>query len=361
MKSMNFIFLLLLYSTSFVSSQQYHNYEIELVRTFPFGIEGEAMSLKMRSPTEIGEEFLMCFSDSDKFLIFDTEQVVFHEYNHNFEFIRRVQVNFEVGDILADRMEYISENEINLYSNRNINFYQYNNEGTSQIVILSRQSSGGFGFDMDTRISSMLYINNTIFYWLNDGDFLSIIEPGTNFIENNRNILNTEETRALFGENSEYEANGLNIDENNRLFLHDELITRDYDTFYLYWQERHRLTGSSEPERDFSMRGSSFLSRNFSNTPIFIGMDSDSNYYWSIGQSGILVFNAQGFLIDIFICDQAASKIWPTVHPSGDVYFFTWEEEYEEIQQFSDTPGPGSSIYEISSATFYLYRITRRW
>jgi len=155
---------------------------------------------------------------------------------------------------------------------------------------------------------------------------MSIINPGPNSDENNRNILNQEQTLALFNEPEKYGLEGVTIDDRNRLFIDGELQTKDYKTFYSYWME----------QMDFSDPDDYRLSEIHKYRPIniksaeyvhFLGIDNIKNMYWRAGNKTILVFDDSGRIKFRFEFDFLKSKTQPAIHPSGDVYFLDYDTE----------------------------------
>ena len=161
-----------------------------------------------------------------------------------------------------------------------------------------------------------------VFVYDQAGHIHSILHPTTDTGENRRNTLNSDATRALFTNNDEVIPEGLTIDEQDRLFLNSELVTRDYEVFLAYFIERysHRGPYGLLEEHAFRLTASEFM-------PL-VGRDGDGNWYWYNGFSKqIIIFDESGFVIDRFPLNPDQSLTIPAVHPSGDVYTLSFDDD----------------------------------
>ena len=205
-------------------------------------------------------------------------------------------------------------------------------------------------------LDTSVYINDTYFAWDRWRNIYSVVDPGPDNEENNRNVLGTAATRALFAPGSTYETNGLSIDDANRLFLNGELVVRDYETFLDYWIEVHSEQGIEQPDIGISMNAETFRH----GSPQYVGRDNDGNYYWGGGTTGI-VFDENGLLIDVFAVHQVLGRDFSSfVHPTGDIYFFGSKVE-SSGRDLSQGGALDMHPPQVDSVTFSLYRMERRW
>ena len=214
-----------------------------------------------------------------------------------------------------------------------------------------------FAFPEHLYLNSALYINDTYFGWTDDGEIYGVVNPGPDNEENNRNILNTAETRALFAEGSGYETNGLTIDEANRLFQDGELVTRSYRQFYEYWTDRYGREEWQSMEEHVSLLSSP------RNSATFLGYDQDGHWYWDISGRRVMVFNNFGHVFArINYQDILETRVRSAVDPStGDLYFFEMMVERSGPDITPSGAFDGSMRRPIEEVTFNLYRIERQW
>jgi hypothetical protein len=172
---------------------------------------------------------------------------------------------------------------------------------------------------------SSFYYGNVVFAYLKDGSVISVVNPGIDSKVNNQNMLNPLMTRSLFNKPESYGLRGLSIDEKNRFFLNDNLVTRFYNSFYEYWDERHkRIESKKDVKASFVKYARQFLSDGVPTE--FVGRDIRENSYWQ-RNNGIIVFDGEGWPIDLFFPKNESSvKTTFSVHPSGDVYFIDYDK-----------------------------------
>lgn len=180
------------------------------------------------------------------------------------------------------------------------------------------------------RAKSYFYHSNILFVHANDGKLWSIKNPGLDANKNKANLLNQEDTRALFAESGNID--GLTIDSENRLFLKGELKTVNYNTYTTYVASKNRGIAGTIKGFDYTYD----LLAKFKYQS-FIGSDIDKNIYWSSDRT-ILIYNKNGQLIESFRFDSNKSSTKPTVSPAGDIYFM-----------------------EINIDNIKLHKINRKW
>jgi len=203
---------------------------------------------------------------------------------------------------------------------------------------------------------NFIVFNNIIFSYLVNKKIICIINPTISIKKNINNIMDPAQTRALFQSNSGLDMDGLKLDQKNRLILNGEILTRDYDTFYSYWQEKHDENNEKQPKLNIDIKVDKYV--NYPTSLIYLGRDKDGNHYWGADNSVILVYNKKGFLLDAFKYDENKSKTIPAVHPSGDIYFLGYKESDKTVKK--NTEYFGEVEYK-PVVGFVLYRIKRVW
>lgn len=155
--------------------------------------------------------------------------------------------------------------------------------------------------------------SHVVFLYDDDGAIHAIMDPSHEPRQNRQNFLDSMETRALFTRADSVLPSGLLLDESDRLFLDDELVTRDYDTFVRFWfeQETSHWTSDSHAVRPYRS-AAGFR---------FVGRDDRGNWYWyDHTERSIIVHDRAGIIISAFQLDRERSTTTPAVHPSGDVF-----------------------------------------
>ena len=174
-----------------------------------------------------------------------------------------------------------------------------------------------YTFDFVNNSKSAFYHSNILFIHDKDGKLWSIKNPSLDDAKNRKNLLNEEKTLALFKDG---DIDGLTIDSEKRLFLNGELQTLDYAVFYKYYK-------SFYPNRELTIKAGLQVTDAAASSMVYIGYDSDGNYYWRLGQKHMAIFNHKGFTIDFFKYDRKKVSTTPAVSPSGDIYFMHHGED----------------------------------
>jgi hypothetical protein len=249
----------------------------------------------------------------------------------------RVQVFTEKG-------KFVSELKLKGRADRSVtgmiqdsSFIGYGNDGNAILEIWD--SSGEkhvyvyFNeLPVDRYIKSYFYYGNVLFFHDGEGRLFSIVNPSLDEAANRKNFRNTEQTRKLFQPGSGFNLKGLTLDSEDRIFLNGELQTRDFAAFFSFWaklykNEKSKLTKTGSY---YGLSSASYMD--------FIGNDRNSNWYWYIGRKYVIIHNKDGAVISELEIDPEKSRIIPAVHPSGDVYFLSYDDK-----------------------GVYLYKIARRW
>lgn len=318
------LFLLFICINAF--GQQYHEYDTELVFTLEIGPEEHELGFQraLAAPTGFG------FIDSNHIMISDPakERNVIYDLNGNYiesvsNFLPYASsIQQGVGTYLyayPERRQYVGVSAFDIETQLPI--YEV-------AFLVENQRS------MRIEPNSIIPFPQIVFFYDSNGSIHAIPNPGLDRSENQRNILGSEETHALFVENNPVLPEGLLIDERSRLFLNGNLITRNEDVFAHYWFELDNMHWRSDAH--------SAQSYSAANDFHLIGLDRDSNWYWYDGIArNILIYDVNGIVIDIFSINQRNLTTIPTLHPSGDIYTMYFDQE------------------DYDSVT--IYRITRRW
>lgn len=316
---------LFLTTAMFIFADEYHSYDQELVKTFPIGSGSGEMRIDLMAPSDTGPS-AVAFDEKGYLYISDILNSRVLVYAPGFELEKEL---VDLYGVYAKQLVVSRDNYLLTYS-YHFSFRIDNFQGEKKAAVYLRNSEYR---NTINPVSSYIYAKDIIFGYLKDGQIISIPGAGTNSKENLKKILDNEETHALFEEGSSYDLDGLVLDDKNRLFLNGELLTRDYNIYYYYWKNRHEDVEIEQPKLDITMTAEDYLKGSVT----YLGKDKDGNVYWNRSM-GISVFDKNGVLLDVFLPTQLKSASYPTVHPSGDIYYLFYDEE-----------------------NIYLYKITRRW
>jgi hypothetical protein len=323
------ILFLLILASSF--GQDYNSYQIEEIAMFSFGQEpGELMKNENFFPGfEAMGPGAICFDEKGNFFVYDKWKSRVVGFNQSYEY-KEEYLDSGFG------YEFTQEwhNEIGMIQKINDGVIKYfivpkilvNQSGTYSFIDLFSSS-----FNKSVREFNFLTNSGCVFFWLKDGSILSILNPGPDPAANNRRILNTEQTLALFEEPQKYGLEGVTIDDKNRLFLYGELQTRDYKTFYEYWNELHNELYKHK-FNPLKLKSASYAT--------YLNIDTNKNTYWDIGGLYIYVFDSDGWVIELFKYQDSKSKTCPAIHPNGDVYFLDYDVENVYLRRIKNVWDP---------------------
>lgn len=333
MKNFISLIMILLISIFVSNAEEYHVYQQLLEKTFNFGSQEEDFGVYI-TPAGNESASAFCFDSEGYLYINDCGNKRILVFGYNYNYIREIAVMpfFYARSLEIDEDENfigisIIDSVIQKISNNNEKIISVN---------LSEVKN-----DLRINIATTMVIEDQIFFNDRDGNLLSINKSEYWEQENNdpikiRNIQSTEETRNIVINNPDFQQNNISIDENNRLFSDGELLTRDYNTFYDYWQEQHQMDEElKRPVIDVTLTAEYFYD---TSSMVYLGKDRDGNYYW-LSSKAVVVFDNNGFLLDVFIPQNHKYMMTkPAIHPSGDVYFLGYDSEH-----------------------VYLYKIPRIW
>jgi len=302
-----YIVVIFMLSNITLYSNEYNVYQQELVQIYKVGNSKGEFILDLSTPYDNGPSAIS-FDANGKLYIVDIVKyrlVVF--YNNKF-----VNEYYNLFSCKSRQLE-IREDYLISYGDQCISID--NIDFRKKAIVYLNES---IYKDEIPNITNIIFTDDIIFLYLKNGSILSISNLGLDWEENNKKILGHNETEALFEFGEKYNLFGLTIDDKKRIFLNGELLTRNYEAFYKYWEEIN-----------IDMKDHKFipLKPEYSDNAIFIGKDVNNNFYWDIGLSHIYVFNKNGLVLELFKYNKKREyKTLPAIHPSGDVYFLDYDE-----------------------------------
>lgn len=189
-----------------------------------------------------------------------------------------------------------------------------------------------------------LYLNNIVLFTDDRGFLYGLFLNNSNDFR----ILSHRETEQILEEQSFWEINDLQIEDRIYILDKNRLVTRDYRTFFRYWNsyygdefqtmEEHNWTGIP------SLRAADDIDH--------LGTDNSGNNYWYFGNSAIFVTNSFGILVDIFqVQDNGSVLTWPTIHPNGDIIFLGLKDEAYHIYSVRNIWSTDENFSDDSTST----------
>lgn len=254
-------------------------------------------------------------------------------YNYDLDFFKKIQTKFSGGV----QLKFLTNDLIFRYSNsREFSIVDINKKELLARVYLDEHGEYNFSRTKD----NFIYYNNTVFHWTNNGEIVSFVNPG---LEENKSFTPPEETRKNI---KKKKYKGLKIDDQDRLFLNGKLLTRNYFHFTTYWADKHKSMISPSNVIDYD-----YMPTEFTSGPIYCGEDNDGNTYWTYSIFDYLIFNKDGWLIDIIEWERDKeydSYNYPaTIQRYGDIYIIALnykQKKYELImlpRTWGYDPKPG--------------------
>ncbi len=165
-------------------------------------------------------------------------------------------------------------------------------------------------------------IGKILLSYLENGKIVSVLQPSNDAKRNQMNFLNSEKTKALFANANPEIPKGFSLDKKDRLFFNGELITGDFNTFYEYWMDYYTKNGveyykHAEHKINFSIGAYNNL----------LGRDASGHWYWSKDYNIVMIFDKFGICQESLRVPENTSMIIPALHPSGDIYFMSYDKE----------------------------------
>lgn len=167
-----------------------------------------------------------------------------------------------------------------------------------------------------SRISRLLdyFVHeNQVFIRFDDGEWVAFENPGDNVAQNIRNMITGPRAITLLQTALAAKGPGYSLDAQQNIVNNGRIVTFIYSRFLDFWKNRPR---SPAPNVSLQYPAEHYLSRNV----IFRGQDVNGYTYWSFGVTNILIFNAEGHLIERFYFDSSVIPTTAAFHPSGDIY-----------------------------------------
>ncbi len=298
----------------YAQSTSYNEYLMILVHQFSLGSStGELRVYDASSMSGYPGPTSLTFLRDNRILIVDVWNERLSIFNDEFEI--QEEIHTTNGRLVAGPFHYFADENVIIGTSMPDTWAGIDLEGD----VFFRMSKTDSPLP-NNYFRSYWYHNDVLFIHDRDNCLVSIREPSPVSEENRQRFLDTDQTRALFEAGSGWDPQGLSIDEQDRLFLDGELVTLDFRTFSDYWYEVH----------DGDMSKLSAFGRRIGGDT-FIGKDNQGYTYWDAAHQFILVFSADGKLIEWFRYDFNKSSTPPTVSPEGHVYFMNSTQDTIDI------------------------------
>jgi hypothetical protein len=305
--------------SSFLNAQEYNVYNQELLYKFDIGVKINQLgySNSFNPGGEYPGPSAICFDEDGNLYIEDYWKNRIAVFNSEFEYIKQLL------DKHDSRRDFEKSDLLEIYNKKILKHYI-----GFRLIIYSMQNQfevyfTGTKYKDVIKSIPFVYSNDIIIISLRDGNIMSIPNLGPDWEENNKKILDYEETKALFKPGAMYNLKGLTLDDKNRIFLNGELLTRDYKVFYEYWKERFSRCGYEDNKKYLL---SNWVSSKSASDMTYLGRDIADNYYWKCMYKYIAIYNPIQSFFYFFEYYYNKSKTLPAVHPSGDVYFLDYDE-----------------------------------
>jgi hypothetical protein len=324
------LFSFLLLTAVGLFGQDFPAREPVLVKIFPVGKEdgsfgGIPVSKDVYGPTAF------CFDSEGFLVVVDTNNKRICTFDNNYNFISSIN-NSPI--IEPSSLEIDDEgNVIGYFGSSGVQkMDKYGNE-VFFIYVLGDDISHvirGDGF----------YIANNMVFAYNrfDCGIIGFKDPGTDYKENNRNVLDTQEVIREIERNhpslrveTGIEPSIQQRDSTSRptvpsrqsseyvIYENGVELSRDFDNFFESKEQQGALQSKSfAGDSQYSLLLEKYSHHRFGQT--LFGTDTDGNTYWQF-HHGIFVFNPQGVIIAAFTLESLRRTTHPVISPSGDVYY----------------------------------------
>ena len=343
MKRVYFIIICITVLLTALYSQSYPLYDMELIKTFNSGEGNE--ELKNMTNVPVGGPTALAF-DKDGFLyISDILNSRVVKYDKNIRYVQEYKDCYAAG---AGQLFINDDGEFISYKEKIISIDTKNGDMKASVNFYDSSYK-----DKLPPSSTFIYKNGTVYTYLKDDSLISIPNPGIDNKLNMDKILDEKQTLEMLNKKTSNDLKTVTFDikDNSKvieksLIVQDiknnkgdtlELETQNFEDFYQF----HKVVNTDKSKMEETDKvylktlTNEYIEKNLSNI-IYLGKDKDNNSYW--WGAGIYVFNNTGKVIEAFKYDSKRSKVYPAIHPSGDVYFLNYDGEKN-----------------------YLYRIKRVW
>lgn len=313
-------------------SVKLYSFEMELVKVIANGCDnGELLwGFDYADPDNTKGPNGILFLKTGQLVIADTwnERLAF--FDEEFNFVKNIMVTQGTKNLLSFHFSKVDSGFLSSYmfdryalvSNSGEPIFYY----TFQFHPLSE--------DINSRSDQVVY-NGYFFKKTNDNRIFCIIPSQEFNNEDMSNILWDEDVYAMFDEDSEYDLEGLTIDENGIFYLNGELYTQNYRTYIQYWMLKYSYTDIQDFRND---QRHSIKPLHMDLTGIrYCGVDSKGNTYWKVGTKWIQICDKNGIVLERIEYDRSRSSVIPTVSPDGDIYFLKSSPEDHKLYRIRRT------------------------
>lgn len=318
MKKLLLITIILLVTLN-IFAEKYHTYDMEFVITLPTGGGKGKLTIEPYSPYKSGPS-AFAFDKKNNLYVSDILAGKLVKFDESYTFVA------EYKDCYAAKAKH-------LFIDDKENFITYNKlaikmdtpDLKKKFVVSPFESSYK---NMYTEYN-FTYHNGKVYIPLNDGSMISIDNPGTDYKEN----INKAK-KVSPGTTKTRSGNEVIIDEQNRIIENGDIVTVSYDQYVKFKKEKQKKNPTRSTKKlDISITIEEYLNQDL----LYLGKDNDKNTYWFCTDL-VMVIDKQGELLEAFVPNPVKSRIFPTIHPSGDVYYLTHDQK--EV---------------------YLWKISRKW
>lgn len=290
---MKLILIILFLSFTCLNAKDYNIYSTEVIKELKVGDETGSYSVNFLLPSEPNGPSATAFDKDGCFYILNHLDKKVVKYDKNFDFIAEFHnQNTMFGGVLT----FDKSGKYILYSSPNI-FSIYSENFDELIVKVWLIDTPYFNKILP---NSFVLIDEKVFFRnITNDEIYYIDKPVADYLINNLNIK---------------KANNLieKVDKNKlKRHIKDFINSEDVDI-----------------EKKFKTRIDKVLKK--SNRVTYINTDDDFNTYWKLS-SLIIVINSKGDFVDIFIPENKKLRQYPSIHPSGDLYYLSYNEEQIQI------------------------------
>ena len=338
------LFSFLLLTAVGLFGQDFPTREPVLVKIFPVGKEdgsfgGIPVSKDVYGPTAF------CFDSEGFLVIVDTNNKRICMFDNNYNFISSIN-NSPI--IEPSSLEIDDEGNIVGYRGRNgVEKMDSSGKELFQIFLYGEDISD------ELRGDGFFIVDNMVLAYKDDGGIIGFNNPGTDYKENNRHILNTQEVIREIERNHPTIKVETGIEQSiqQRSSISGPIVPSRQSSEYVIYENGVEL--SRDFNRFMTLKNSdgTIQNRTLADNDLFAlfekykkkrikilkGTDIDGNVYWQLHYS-IFVLNPAGIPIAAFELESERRTTHPVISPQGDIYFM-----------YSDGTG------------HYLYKYERDW
>jgi sugar lactone lactonase YvrE len=325
------VLMFLIFTSNMLFSQDIPTLNMELAKTFPMGRGEEKLSLCLQCPSETGPSAIS-FDKNDNLFISDilAERLVKYDSAFNFkEEYRDGYANSANQLFISDDGEFIT------LIHTTIAVDDANGKKKFIVALLDSPFKNQIPSNPD-----FVYTDNSVYFRLKSDELININNPSKDNKKNmekaskatqkNLNGSTNDPNKSMSGNNQNDTLKIEKLNSEDVIISDDKVKTRDFAIFNKYWkkkreEEKQLNRNSVQPSEQESNIYD--LNKIPSGYFTYVGKDMAGNYYWDINWSRICVFNEKGSLIQYFRYGKNKSKVLPTIHPSGDIYFLNYDEK----------------------------------